>query len=119
MVNKQTWGRCNQLLFGFELTGCTKLNMITRKNRQKTKNSQHSGTGTAFGKTDTVRLKLTDRDLVLIAGIVVAAIIALTTFIMDTQLPQGDAKSNLPSLMKSTPSPTVLINKIGQHFLQR
>jgi hypothetical protein len=81
--------------------------------------SPHTGTGTAFGKTDTVRLKLTDRDLILIAGIVVAAIIALTTLIMDAQFPQGDVKSNLPSLMKTTPSPTVLINKIGQRLFQR
>jgi len=93
--------------------------MSTRQNLQKPKNSPHTGTGTAFGKTNTVRLKLTDRDLVLIAGIVVAAIIALTTLIMDTQFPQGNVKSNLPSLMKSTPSPTVLINKIGQRLFQR
>jgi len=93
--------------------------MSTRQTLQKMKNSPHTGTGTPFGKTDTVRLKLTDRDLILIAGIVVAAIIALTTLIMDAQLSQGDVKSNLPSLMKSTPSPTVLINKLGQNIFQR
>ena len=66
-----------------------------------------------------MRLKLTDRDLILIAGIVVAAIIALTTLIMDAQLPQGESKRNSPALIKSAPSPTVLINKLGQNIFQR
>jgi hypothetical protein len=66
-----------------------------------------------------VRLKLTDKDLILLAGIVVAVIIALTTLIMDTHLPQGESKRNSPSLIKSAPSPTVLINKLGQSFLRR
>jgi hypothetical protein len=66
-----------------------------------------------------VRLKLTDKDLILLAGIVVAVIIALTTLIMDTHLPQGESKRNSPSLMKTAPSSTVLINKLGQSFLRR
>jgi len=76
------------------------------------------GAGTQFEKTDSVRIKLTHKDLILIAGIVVAAIIALTTLIMDSSLPQGEVRP-FPSLMKSTPSPQVLINKLGHSIFRR
>lgn len=75
--------------------------------------------GTRFEKTDAVRLKLTHKDFLLLAGIVVAVIIALTTLIMESNLTQGDVNMSLPSLINAVPSPTVLIQKLGQSFFNR
>jgi hypothetical protein len=51
----------------------------------------------------------------LIAGIIVAVIIALTTFIFDSNLPQKDnIEAAKPKV--SLPTPSVLINKIGEGF---
>jgi hypothetical protein len=62
-----------------------------------------------------VRLKLTHRDLILIAGIAVAIIIALTTLVLDSIPAKGEANQE-PQSQISFPSPTVLINKVGQNF---
>ncbi len=73
---------------------------------------QDCGVGTRFGKGEPVRMKLTHKDLILVAGIVVAIIIALTTWIVDSNLSFGNVEHNMPGLVKS-PSPAVLINKVG------
>lgn len=101
------------------LQGCTKLNMRTSINPQNDMNSPDSSIGTGFGKIETVRLKLTHKDFILLAGIVVAVIIALTTLIMESNLTQGEVNLKLPSLINSAPSPTVIIQKLGQSFFNR
>lgn len=60
-----------------------------------------------------MRLKLTHRDLILIVGIAVAIIIALTTLVLDF-MPTKDEANQEPQSQTSLPSPTVLINKVGQ-----
>jgi len=82
-------------------------------------NLQDSFVGTRFGKTGIVRLKLTYKDFLLLAGIVVAIIIALTTLIVESNLTQGEVDLKLPSLINSAPSPTVIIQKLGQSFFNR
>lgn len=82
-------------------------------------NLQDSFVGTRFGKTGIVRLKLTYKDFILLAGIVVAVIIALTTLIVESNLTQGEVDLKLPSLINSAPSPTVIIQKLGQSFFNR
>ena len=82
-------------------------------------NSKDSFVGTRFGKTDAVRLKLTHKDFLLLAGIVVAVIIALTTLIVESNLTQGEVNLKLPSLINAAPSPTVIIQKLGQSFFNR
>ncbi len=64
----------------------------------KSLNSLHFGHGTHFGKRGFVRIKPSDKDLVLIAGIVVAVIIVLTTFLFDSNQPQRKvwSKQSLP-----------------------
>jgi preprotein translocase subunit Sec61beta len=80
----------------------------------KSLNSLKFGHGTYFGERGSVRIKLSDKDLVLIAGIVVAMIIALTKM-LDSRLPQKEnAEQAKPKV--NLPSPTVLINKIGEGF---
>jgi preprotein translocase subunit Sec61beta len=80
----------------------------------KSLNSLKFGHGTYFGERGSVRIKLFDKDLVLIAGIVVAVIIALTKM-LDSRLPQKEnAEQAKPKV--NLPSPTVLINKIGEGF---
>jgi len=93
--------------------------MRTRINLQNDMNSHDSSTGTGFGKTGTVRLKLTHKDFLLLAGIVVAVIIALTTLIMEFNLTQGEVNLKLPSVINSAPSPTVIIQKIGHGVFNR
>jgi len=93
--------------------------MRTRLNHQNDMNSQDSSAGTRFGKTDAVRLKLTHKDFILLAGIVVAVIIAIATLIVESSLTQGEVNLNLPSLINSAPSPTVIIQKLGQSFFNR
>jgi hypothetical protein len=100
-------------------TCCTKLNMKGIINRKNSMNLKDYRVGTCFGKMESVRIKLTHKDLIIVAGIVVAVIIALTTLILDSGLTQAEVKSNLPALIKSTPSPTVLIQKLGQSFFSR
>jgi hypothetical protein len=86
---------------------------IMRVSSIKSLNSLKFGHGTSFGKRGSVR-KLSDKDLVLIAGIVVAMIIALTKM-LDSSLPQKEnAEQAKPKV--NLPSPTVLINKIGEGF---
>jgi hypothetical protein len=81
----------------------------------KSLNSLKFGHGTYFGERGSVRIKLSDKDLLLIVGIVVAMIIALTTFLFDSNLPQKEnAEQAKPKV--NLPSPTVLINKIGEGF---
>lgn len=83
----------------------------------KSLNSLQFGHGTRFGKRGIVRIKLSDKDLVLIAGIVVAVIIALTTFLLDSGLHQQEnIQQAKPKI--NLPSPAVLINKIGKGFMQ-
>jgi hypothetical protein len=62
-----------------------------------------------------VRLKLTHRDLILIAGIAVAIIIALTTLVLDFMPGMGEANQE-PKSQISQPSPTVFIDRVGQNF---
>jgi hypothetical protein len=82
----------------------------------KSLNSLKFGHGTSFGKRGSVRIKLSDKDLVLIAGIVVAVIIALTKM-LDSRLPQKEnAEQAKPKV--NLPSPTVLMNKISEGFTQ-
>lgn len=82
-------------------------------------NLQDSFVGTRFGKTGIVRLKLNHKDFLLLAGIVVAIIIAVTTLIVESNLTQGEVDLKLPSLINSAPSPTVIIQKLGQSFFNR
>lgn len=63
-----------------------------------------------------MRLKLTHKDLILIAGIAVAVIITLTTLVLDYMPVKGETSED-PQSRISFPSPTVLINKIGQGIL--
>ncbi len=84
---------------------------------RKSLNSLQFGRGTHFGKRGIVRIKLSDKDLVLIAGIVVAVIIALTTFLLDAGLPQKESMQQAKPKI-NLPSPAVLINKIGKGFMQ-
>jgi CDP-diglyceride synthetase len=86
--------------------------MKTSTNLQNDMNLQDSFVGTRFGKTGIVRLKLTHKDFLLLAGIVVAVIIALTTMIVESNLTQGEVHLQLPSLINSAPSPTVIIQKL-------
>jgi preprotein translocase subunit Sec61beta len=82
----------------------------------KSLNSLKFGHGTYFGERGSVRIKLSDKDLVLIAGIVVAMIIALTKM-LDSRLPQKEnAEQAKPKV--NLPSPTVLMNKISEGFTQ-
>jgi len=59
-----------------------------------------------------VRLKLSNKDLIVIAGIVVAAIIVITTVAMDSPLPQRKGNAELPSLIKLS-KPLVILKKIS------
>jgi len=59
-----------------------------------------------------VRLKLSNKDLIVIAGIVVAAIIIITTVAMDSPLPQQKGSAELPSLIKLS-KPLVILKKIS------
>jgi hypothetical protein len=80
----------------------------------KSLNSLKFGYGTSFGERGSVRIKLSDKDLVLIAGIVVAMIIALTKM-LDSSLPQKENTEQAKPKV-NLPSPAVLINKIGEGF---
>ncbi|MDZ7646273.1 MAG: hypothetical protein U5K54_03285 [Cytophagales bacterium] len=62
-----------------------------------------------------MRLKLTHRDLILLAGILVAVIITLTTLVLDFLPGMGEANQE-PKSQISQPSPTVLIHRVGQNF---
>ncbi len=84
---------------------------------RKSWNSLHFGHGTHFGMRGIVRIKLSDKDLVLIAGIVVAAIIALTSIWFDSKVPQKESKEQAKPTVK-LPSASVLIDKIGEGFIQ-
>jgi len=82
-------------------------------------NSKNYRVGTRFEITKAVRIKLNYKDLIILAGILVAAIITVTFLIVDSGLTEADVRSNLPALIKSSPSPTVLIQKLGQSFFNR
>jgi hypothetical protein len=75
--------------------------------------------GTGFGNGFVVKIKLTHRDLVILAGIVVALIIALTTVFMEFELSKTEVTNSIPSLIKSTPAPKVLVKKLGQSLFNR
>lgn len=83
----------------------------------KSLNSIHFGHGTHFGKRGIVRIKLSDKDLVLIAGIVVAAIIALTTIWLDSNVPKNENREQGKPTV-TLPSASVLFNKIGNDVIQ-
>jgi hypothetical protein len=88
------------------------------KNPQKTRISGHQDHGICFGKGHTVQIKITHKDLLLVAGIVVALIIAFTTIYKETASIQNEAKQDFPALIK-TPTPLVLINKLGRSLLRQ
>lgn len=83
---------------------------------RKSTNSSHFGHGIHFGKSGLVRIKLSDKDLVLIAGIAVAVIIALTTFLVDSNQPQKESMEQAKPTINLS-SPLVLINKIGKGII--
>jgi len=84
--------------------------------RSKHVNSSKLGIGTHFGKRECMRVKLSDRDLILIAGIVVAVIIVITTLVIDTTLPQSEGNAELPSLINYS-KPLTTIRKLGNIIL--
>lgn len=83
---------------------------------RKSSNSLHFGHGTHFGKRGIVRIKLSNKDLVLIVGIAVAVIIAITKM-LDSKLPQKESKEQAKPNV-SLPSASVLIDKIGAGVIQ-
>ncbi len=81
------------------------------KNRN---NSNKIASGTDFGTSHAVQLKITNRDLLLLAGIVVAMIIAISTWIADVS-----ARAETPKLLpQSKISIPAAINKIGKSVLR-
>jgi hypothetical protein len=62
-----------------------------------------------------MRVKLSDRDLILIAGIAVAVIIVITVMTMDLALPQTESNAKLPLLMKFS-EPWVMLKKISHRL---
>ena len=63
-----------------------------------------------------MRFRLTHKDLILSVGIAVAILIAFTTLVLDIIPTKGEANQESKSQI-SFPSPTVLINKIGQAII--
>lgn len=86
------------------------------KKPSKHVNSAKLGIGTYFGNEECMRVKLSDRDLILIAGIVVAVIILITTLAIDSTLPQAESNAELPSLIKYS-KPLTAIRKFGNVIL--
>ncbi len=77
-------------------------------------NSIDSGIGTRFGKAAHVRIKLSDKDLVLIAGIAVAVIIAITILLKDALPHMENTQQQVTPAVKQFPSPSVFVNKVGK-----
>jgi hypothetical protein len=62
--------------------------------------------------------KITHKDLLLVAGIVVALIISFTTIYKETASMQNEAKQDFPALIK-TPTPLIVINKLGRSLFRQ
>jgi uncharacterized membrane protein YvbJ len=61
------------------------MNTKSNRNPKKSTNSTLQASGTNFGNPQAVNYKITHKDLILVAGIVVALIIAFTTWMWDKQ----------------------------------
>lgn len=77
-------------------------------------NSNKIASGTDFGTPHAVQFKITHRDLLLLAGIVVAMIIAIATWIVDVSA-RAETPKFLPQSKISIPA---TINKIGKSVLR-
>jgi len=90
------------------------MNTTRNQNLKKTANSALSACGTGFGNQQSVQFKITHKDLILVAGILVALIIALTTWMW------GEESQTESRLLFPTPkvSKTVL-HKIGNTIINK
>lgn len=70
--------------------------------------------GTGFGNQRVVQFKITHKDLILVAGILVALIIAITTWMLDQQS-QTESQQLLPKPKFSTG----ILTKIGKVIIDR
>ncbi|HNT51000.1 MAG TPA: hypothetical protein PLM56_01510 [Cyclobacteriaceae bacterium] len=59
--------------------------MESTENLKKNRNLSHPADGIDFGTRKFMSFKITHKDIILVAGILVAIIIALTTWMMDNQ----------------------------------
>jgi hypothetical protein len=90
------------------------MNTSRSQNLKKIKNLSPNASGIEFGNQQTMSFKITHKDLILMAGILVALVIAITTWMMDGQS-QTESKRLFPTLnVKSA-----VINKISKTILQK
>jgi isoprenylcysteine carboxyl methyltransferase (ICMT) family protein YpbQ len=84
------------------------------QNPKKNLKTAPNGGGIEFGNRETVQFKITHKDLVLVAGILVALIIALTTWMRN---PQSQSESQ-----RLFPTPKVsemVLQKIGKTIVSK
>jgi hypothetical protein len=90
------------------------MNTSRSQNLKKTKNLSPNTSGIEFGNQQAMPFKITHKDLILMAGIMVALVIAITTWMMDGQS-QAESKRLFPA-PKVTPG---VLHKIGKTILKK
>ena len=88
--------------------------MQTTQNLKKPENSGLEATGTGFGNQRAVQFKITHKDLILMAGVLVAMIIAITTWMLYNPS-QSESLQLLPKPKFSSGVPA----KIGKVLLHK
>lgn len=88
--------------------------MKPTQNLKKSEKPSLAANGIGFGNHQAVQLKLTHKDLILVAGIIVALIIVFTTWIWGVK-PQTETRQLFP-----TPSVSkAILHKIGNTIISK
>lgn len=88
--------------------------MKLTQNLKKSEKSSLAANGTGFGNQQVVQFKITHKDLILEAGILVAMIIAITIWVLDNPF-----QSELLPLLPKPNLSTELLTKIGRVIIDR
>ena len=88
--------------------------MKPTQNLKKSEKLSLAANGTGFGNQQAVQFKITHKDLILLAGILVAMIIAITTWMLD-----NSSQSESQQLLPKPKFLTGVISKIGKVIIDR
>jgi hypothetical protein len=88
--------------------------MKPTQNLKKSEKPSLEANGTGFGNQRAVQFKITHKDLILVAGILVAMIIAITTWMLD-----NPSQSESQQLLFQPKFSTGVLSKIGKVIIDR
>lgn len=90
------------------------MNTRAKLNLKKTSNSALLANGIDFGNRQSVQFKITHKDLILVAGILVALIIALTTWMWGVK-----SQTETGQLFPTPAVSKTLLHKIGNTIINK